>query len=104
MILNPKSEKIFRHILAPEPEVCNQPTISTPEEWQEKRRRLSATLRDLLGAPSQNAIPVPKFEVLEEFQEADYCRQLIAYEVEPGEEVRAYLLLPPAEKRLLKGQ
>jgi hypothetical protein len=101
MILKPKNQKNVRHVLAPEPSVCNEPTITTPEAWQEKRAGLSATLLDLLGEWPQTPPPTPQFKVLEEHEEADYRQLLISYEAEPGEEVRAHLLIPPLEKRLL---
>lgn len=101
MIIQPKNRKAFRHILAPEPRTQNEPTICTPAEWQKKRGVLSETLQALLGSPSQTIIPSPKFRVLHELQTPEYLQQLISYEAEPGEEVRAHLLIPPKEKRLL---
>jgi pimeloyl-ACP methyl ester carboxylesterase len=99
MIIKPKNEKNIRHVLAFDPAQNNKPEIATPEEWQKKRETLYATLSDLLGEPSQNEIPAPQFKVLAEIETPDYRQLKIAYDVEPGEEVRAYLLIPPVEKR-----
>jgi pimeloyl-ACP methyl ester carboxylesterase len=99
MIIKPKNEKNIRHVLAFDPAGNNEPEITTPQQWQQKRETLHATLSDLLGQPSQTEIPAPRFEVLEERETADYRQLKIAYETEPGEEVRAYLLVPPREKQ-----
>lgn len=104
MIIKPRNEKEFRHILAVDPVRDNTPTIATPEAWQEKRAVLQQTLTQLLGEPSQTVVPEPRFTVLEEVQQPDYRQLLISYEAEPGEEVRAYLLIPPLEKRLVNAQ
>lgn len=100
MILKPTNQKKIRHILARDPELSNEPDIATAEEWEVKRRNTRAKLLDLLGKPSQTIVPAPHFKVLEERKTKDYLQLKISYEVEPGEEVRAYLLLPPAKKRL----
>jgi dienelactone hydrolase len=100
MILKPKSEKQIRHILAREPEQSNEPDITTPTQWEARRQSTRTKIMDLLGEPSQKIVPAPQFKVLEEQKTEDFRQLKISYEVEPGEEVRAYLLLPPPEKRL----
>lgn len=101
MIIQPRNRKPIRHVLAPVPDADNEPTIRTPEEWAKKRAFLLQTLQELLGTPSQTVVPFPRFQVLHEQETSEYRQLLISYEAEPGEEVRAYLLIPPQEKRLL---
>ena len=101
MILKPKNTKEIRHILASQPDLTNEPDIATPEKWESKQWTMRARLLDLLGEPSQIIVPEPHYEVLEEKKTADYRQLKISYKVEPGEEVRAYLLIPPPEKRLV---
>ena len=60
MIIKPRNEKEFRHILAVDPVRDNTPTIATPEAWQEKRAVLQQTLTQLLGEPSQTSVPEPR--------------------------------------------
>ena len=86
MIIKPRNQKEFRHILAVEPERDNTPTIDTPDAWQEKRAVLKQTLTELLGEPSQTVIPEPRFTILEEIEQPDYRQLLISYEAEPGED------------------
>jgi dienelactone hydrolase len=100
VILKAKNEKKIRNILAREPERSNEPDITTAGQWAIKRQSTRAKLLDLLGEPSQSIVPAPRFKVLEERETEDYRQLKISYETEPGEEVRAYLLLPPPAKRL----
>jgi pimeloyl-ACP methyl ester carboxylesterase len=104
MIIKPKNEKQIRNVLAFNPELQNEPEITTPEEWATRRRSTLARLSELLGKPSQTIIPKPIYKVLEEHQTDDYRQLKISYEVEPGEEVRAWLLIPPPEKRLANAE
>ena len=100
MIVRPKNEKEIRHVLAREPRLSNQPDIMSAAQWETKRQVTHDRLKDLLGEPSQNIVPAPLFEIIEERETGDYRQLKISYKVEPNEEVRAYLLLPPPEKRL----
>lgn len=68
--------------------------------WSRRREALRSVILEYLGEPSNIARPDPVFRILHETQTASFRHQLIAYEVEPGEEVRAHLLIPPPAKRL----
>ncbi|HHT25826.1 MAG TPA: alpha/beta fold hydrolase [Firmicutes bacterium] len=73
--------------------------ITTPEEWANRRTQLRGIIEYYLGeAPPLEAKP-PVFTVLEEKDQPEYKQMLISYEVEPGEIVKAHLLIPPKEKR-----
>lgn len=73
--------------------------VKTPEQWAEKRKSIVETIRTYLGEPTPFDRVTPKARILSESNEGDYRQLKVAYEVEPGEEVRAWLLIPPAEKR-----
>ncbi|HEX8550028.1 MAG TPA: alpha/beta fold hydrolase [Abditibacteriaceae bacterium] len=100
MILKPQNEKTIRHVLANHPETSNEPDIKTAKAWKAKREKTRARLLDLLGEPAQKIVPAPRYQVLEEIKTKEYRQLRISYLVEPGEEVRAYLLIPPSKKRL----
>jgi hypothetical protein len=84
-----------------------QPTYAYPQnagalaldKWREglvRELRKVFTLDKLKDMQVNESLvpPVPKYKVLESWEEADYTRQLIAYEVLEGNWVQAYLLLP----------
>ncbi|HHW10393.1 MAG TPA: prolyl oligopeptidase family serine peptidase [Firmicutes bacterium] len=74
--------------------------IDTPEKWAERRAELKSIIEFYLGEKPVFSPPPPVFHCYEENDTPDYRHLLIGYEVEPGEEVKAHLLLPPKEKRL----
>lgn len=74
------------------------PAGGTPEEIDVWRRALKTALwkvftLDRLGTP-----PTPTYQILSREEEEGYTRLLIAYEVQPGNWVQAYLLLPRVNK------
>nr|AUN36309.1 hypothetical protein [uncultured bacterium] len=83
-----------RQLLAANPEVNNAPDVTTPEDWQTRRTMLEPALWEFMGTPSNDIVPAPKYTVLDESETDDYRQLKISYDSEPGEAVRAYLLLP----------
>ena len=73
--------------------------VKTADEWPARREQIAATIRKYLGEPTPFERVEPKMRVLSESKEADYRQLKVAYDVEPGEEVRAHLLIPPPERR-----
>lgn len=61
--------------------------------WHERREELKATILEYVGRPPL-AHHVPRARIVEEVPGAGYKHLVIAYDVEPEEEVRAHLLLP----------
>lgn len=93
-MLQPINNIRFRQLLASDPSRDNAPDISTPQGWETKRSTLKSTLWELMGESSNTIVPPPQYQILDE-QNTDLYRQLtIAYLSEPGEEVRAHLLIP----------
>ncbi len=72
--------------------------ITTPAEWDVKREALRAIILKYLGVGPQTP-PAPEMRIYEDWHKPAYRHLLVGYEVEPGEEVRAHLLIPPAKKR-----
>lgn len=71
--------------------------VATPEAWRERRAEIEARWRRLLG-PHENAAArrVPNRVLHREALDGGVVRELIAYAVEPGCELRGYLLRPSA--------
>jgi dienelactone hydrolase len=69
------------------------------QDWPGRRAELLGTITRYLGEPTPFTPVEPRIRVLSESKESDYRQLKVAYEVEPGEEVRAYLLIPPAGRR-----
>lgn len=89
----------IRDLLSPHPEDAVRAAIATPEAWFAKRKRLQARVLQTIGQPPPIEPPAPRFRVFHDVQEPEYRHLKIAYDVEPGEEVRAHLLIPPPERR-----
>lgn len=70
--------------------------------WGGRRKAIKARILEYLGNPPDVTAGRPSLRILDEAKTDTYRHLTIAYEVEPGEEVRAHLLIPP-EKRRLKG-
>jgi dienelactone hydrolase len=89
-----------RHLLANSIDPDALPTISTPEEWAVKRADIARRVLTTLGDPG--AIPIPK-PVMHVYSDSSanpaYRHLVIGYNVEPGEEVRAHLLIPVPERQ-----
>ena len=74
-------------------------TITTVAEWEDRKTELQDAWIKHLGPMAsvrkkdQYYAP-PKFEILETFDGGDYIRKKILYETEPGQNVRAYLMIP----------
>lgn len=68
--------------------------ITTVNAWRRRRQQLTATWQKYLGSLGERKGTPPKFAVLEHDTSAGVSRQLIRYEVEPGETTEAYLLRP----------
>lgn len=69
------------------------------QQWQTRRAELAATIDRYLGQREPIDAPPSRLRILEE-STLDDCRKLkLAYEVEAGEEVRAWLLIPPPSRR-----
>jgi len=67
--------------------------LSTPLQWEERRRSIQQVLSVFLGAPPANK-PPPTAHVLEEVSFDTYTRRKFIYQTEPGENVPAYLMAP----------
>jgi dienelactone hydrolase len=74
--------------------------IHTPEQFAKKRKSIVATIERYLGKATPFEAVEAKARILSETRTDDYRQLKIAYNVEPDEEVRAWLLMPPKEKRL----
>jgi len=78
---------------------ANGKIITTVEEWEKRKTELREAWIQHLGSMAsvrkkdQYYAP-PKIEVLETFDGGDYLRKKILYETEPGQSVRAYLMVP----------
>jgi dienelactone hydrolase len=77
----------------------NRLAIKTAAGWQRKRAQIAATWRKYLGSVGDRPDMPPKVAVLEEVRTDSVSRQLIRYEVEPGESTEAYLLRPAGGDR-----
>ncbi len=67
--------------------------LLTRQAWQQLRPRIQRRWQELLGR-LECPVPKPHFRVLQEDKVQGCLRQLIRYEVEPGQCVEAYLLQP----------
>jgi len=73
--------------------------ITTVAGWEKRKEELQHAWIKHLGSMAsvrkkdQHYAP-PKIEVLETFDGGDYLRKKILYETEPGQNVRAYLMMP----------
>ena len=71
-----------------------------PAEWWSKRREeLKAVIEGYIGRPPLEPF-VPRPRMVEERRAGAYRHLVIAYDVEPGDEVRAHLLIPDRPRRL----
>ncbi|NLN18796.1 MAG: hypothetical protein GX162_05910 [Firmicutes bacterium] len=73
--------------------------ITSADEWALRRQQLEKTVAYFLGEAPDIEPPEPAFEILEEHTYPEYRHLLIKYLVEPEEEVKAHLLVPPPERR-----
>ncbi len=75
--------------------------LLTRQAWLRLRPRIQRRWQELLGQ-LDCPVPKPRFRVLQEDKLQGCLRQLIRYEVEPGQAVEAYLLQPlgAAEEKL----
>lgn len=68
--------------------------------WQARREELKAVILEYIGRPPLEP-QAPKLRLVEERPPGDgYRHFVVAYDVEPGEEVRAHLLVPEPSRRL----
>jgi dienelactone hydrolase len=89
-----------RHLLARSTDPEALPEIATPEEWAAKRTEIEQQVLAVLGDPGEIPIPEPVIRVYADNTTSPSYRHLvIGYDVEPDEEVRAHLLIPPPERR-----
>lgn len=71
-----------------------------PAEWWSKRREeLKSVIEEYIGRPPLEPF-VPRPRMVEERRAGAYRHLVIAYDVEPGDEVRAHLLIPDRPRRL----
>ena len=68
--------------------------IATAAAWRHKHKRLVATWHQYLGSLGERKCTPPRITILERVRTAGVSRQLIRFEVEPGETTEAYLLRP----------
>jgi len=69
-------------------------------EWPARRAAMKQTIERYLGTPSCSERPTGgAFGVISEEKLSDYRQLKIEYDVAAGEKVRAWLLIPPAQKR-----
>src|SRR4051794_3962327 len=68
--------------------------ITTLDAWQRRRQELRRWWLDFLGPMPAERKAAPKLTVIEEDRVEGVARQLVRYEIEPGIETEAYLLLP----------
>lgn len=73
--------------------------VASPEAWAGRREQLEKTITRFLGEAPDIEAPAPAFRVYEEHEYPEYRHLLIGYLVEPEEEVKAHLLVPPQERR-----
>lgn len=85
----------LRSLLQPSPEV----TIDTPERWSKRREELKELILSYLGRPPYEEAPPPVPRILKTTDGPHYRHVYLAYDVSPGEEVRAHLLIPPPTRR-----
>jgi hypothetical protein len=76
-------------------------SIKTRERWEQKRKRLEREWLGFLGAMERPRDLKPT--LVSEDREGNVIRQLLRYDVEPGEAVEAYLLRPADAKGRLPG-
>ena len=76
--------------------------ILTVDEWEGKRKEIRKAWSDYLGILKPSA-KNPAIRVVNEENTGALIRQLIEYENEPGEYVRAYLLKPATMSKPLPG-
>ncbi len=80
----------------------NGQELKTLEQWQKLRPRIQKRWQELLGRMSC-PVPKPQYEVLRRELVQGCIRELIRYEVEPGQLTLAYLLRPAQTKKKLPG-
>lgn len=73
--------------------------MASKDEWPARRAKLLEAIERHLGKPTPFETVRPTMRVLSESTTDDYRQLKVSYEVEPGEEVRAWLLIPPASRR-----
>lgn len=75
--------------------------IKSPEDWQQRRRRILVNMQLVMGdlPPDKQRVPLD-VKILEEVKVGDLVRRKLTYQSEPGHRVPAYLFIPP----LTKGQ
>ncbi|HEX8522967.1 MAG TPA: acetylxylan esterase [Tepidisphaeraceae bacterium] len=71
----------------------------TARDWLGRGEEIRKTVLKYIGAPPTISVPPPHHRVLEKVSAESYEQLKIAYDVEEGEEVRAWLLTPPKQKR-----
>jgi len=76
--------------------------ITTVEEWNRKREQLEKTILHYLGEMPEHLFTEPQtlsIRIYEEHEYPEYRHLIIGYHVEPDDEVKAHLLIPPAHRR-----
>ncbi len=73
--------------------------IDSPERWHAKRGQLQELILDVIGRPPYGDVPEPEMRVYRSADQTNYRHLYIGYEASPGEEVRAHLLIPHADRR-----
>src|SRR5688572_21522212 len=69
------------------------------QQWEDKRQEIRERILRYIGEFPKFEVPPPHHRVMSREDHDEYEQLKIAYEVEPGEEVRAWLLVPPKQKR-----
>src|SRR5690606_7831345 len=72
--------------------------IDSQGAWQKRREELKERILLYLGEAPDLSVPAPQIRIYEEQEHPEYRQLLIGYMVEPDEEVRAHLLIPPPER------
>lgn len=93
------NDQPLRNLLSLRPDGRGPSEVATPEQWARKRERLVETIEAHLGAPATDAPPEEGVRIVEEHRDPDWRRLKIVYSAQPGDDVPAWLLIPPPEKR-----
>lgn len=93
------NNRTLRNVLSLAPNGRGPANITSAQDWAQKRASLAETIGEFLGTPSTHHPPRAGFRVVEEVKEPTYRQLKIRYEVERDDEVSAWLLIPPVNKR-----
>lgn len=67
--------------------------INRAHEWKTKREEILGRVLPVLGSPSTGSVPLEP-EILEERSSKQFVRRKVRYQVQPGDAVTAYLMIP----------